>query len=1261
MKPSRLSQCWLMLVYATAAFTKMQAQVLPGGPAQPPNFNDSVMTAGLSTVGSDGANWAYLVWRSPSPKTLQGKSVAVFLQTTPGGPFTQEAIVRPTTAIPAIQLLINRAATLGADNAACDKDLRDLLRRKNWAGNVANTIATGTSPFDNKPLAEKIAAAIDRALISEEAMASLQSVAHVHPALRMALGRAWAAPLPAGAGPMVVEARDWTHGTDGGVIGRVVLTPGQGVTLTAPGRIVQVPHLKPKSDRTILLRWAVPDDLRRQQLHVLGFHVYRMDRDYAETHGLPLNATPAQIETFVTNHGALVMDRVTTTPVPIKKLYDDTSVDQFQFPFDPAEPDEHFVADDANRDQPFTEGNLNDRYGGFADGTRCRYFVRAVDLLGRTGPPSPVGDGISVLTIPPDVPQGLTVADLPVGAGAQRHQVLRWKANGTPQGVAGRTAQRYAIYRGNMPTEGPTNLYSLETPFMFRNLTPLAVIEHSAAEGGWLSYTDTTALPLEGNINRGVWYAVTAVHDTPLDSFFDNIHHRVESAPSAPAFGVFRDREGPAAPVGFIDVNCGKLMTLWTGAGQEARTAPPSAESKAVHVRARCTRTGSDIRAVRFRFYSDGRLAAVMIHESPILPFGGATGDAVTYETTFFDSQTTSLVVQCVGLSADDCASVPALSQDAAVPASESLWHVESFEMGRYSPTDFVPGGAMEDEAETLSFSSQNGQGPDTVRGLLSSHTYDGRTAVVQQLISIPGFGSSWLRRGVAQVRGNEVYFIHQGRSLNDTQNPNYRVILLPEGGDCECVHDARPEDADEIIPVVVSSTVPESTREWRLYRRVDEGDLSLVKSLVVDPSPLKPEQVLAEDSNLPPHGAKVRYYLQCFDQNNNPSPLVYIGEVVLVPTPAVPQMNPPEALAAVNGMGRLNLKWFCPPPGVEKFRIYVAPLKLGDPEASVISPGFTTTVAASSNPPPSGVVIPTSYQLPGEPAAKTIQALRFFDSANIPAGSFNPLHQAEFEVTPGVDYVIWVNVFGLRQTKYLSSTARIFRWQAPQATGPETLVAWPSRPLPEVVTLPGVAAFLTAPMLAAPTYLPNQSTIHNADAAALYPVAVSIGVMGVLPFSIEHSPSDPMCATHPFYFAVKTPNLGGQPSVTVPTSLGNDPQAYLVKDILPAVLFRQTILQDESPGALVQVTPLRAAIAHRRDPLPAISYGSAEFTTLKDPFIKAMTFSSGPLSYTLLNLIDTHPVEEGATYQYYLVNYRADGEISRVIDCGTVSIPESP
>lgn len=1247
-------KCFLLLLIA--ASLNLQAQVAPGGPSRPPNLDDSILTSGLSTVGADSANWAYLIWRSPGPSTLNGRSVAVYLQTVPNGAFTQMGIVNPTTAIPAIQLLISRAATLGADNAACDKDLRDLLRRKNWAGSVAGGIATNTSPFDNKPLAEKISAVVARALQSPEAMASVQSVAHVHPALRMALGRAWASPLPAGAGPMVVELREWTGGVDGGVIGRVSLTPGQGESLTAPGRVVQVPHLKPKSDLTILLRWSVPDALRRQQLHMLGFHVYRVDATFAENNGLPLNATPVQIESFVTTHGPLGMDRVTTTPVPIKKLYNDFDVEDFDFGFDPAEPAEHFVADDANRDQPIEEGNLNNRYGGFVDNTRWRYFVRAVDLLGRTGPPSSVGEAVAVLTIPPDVPQGLTVADLPVGAGGQRHHVLRWKANGVPQGVLGRTTQRYAIYRGFMPETGFSNLNNLETPWMFRNLTPLGIVQQSSAVDGWLSFTDTTALPSPANENRSVWYAVTALHDTALDAAVPDIHHQVQSAPSPPAFGIFRDRKGPEAPSGYLNVNCGKLVARFLGNATEARNSPAQ-QAKVIHLRARCTRTGKDIRAVKFDVY--GRVPEVigLLYSSPLLPFDGES--PVVWDSSVLVEQEDRPIIVCTAYAADGCSSILGNSTEDELTASETVWQVRNFEAGRYDATAFVPGGPLASLGEVVNFSSQSAIGPETVRGILPSSDYHGRTVVVQKFFGIGP--NPWLRYGVAQVQTDRVFFRDFQRTFADNQSATYRAIVLPIGGDCECVHDARPPGSANIIPISLGGTVPESTREWRLYRRMDEGDLSLVKSFVVDPGPLKPEQILVEDADLPPYGAKVRYYLQCFDQNNNPSPFVYIGEVVLVPDPATPLLNPPEALEAVNSMGRVKLKWFCPPPGVERFRIYVSPLNKGDPEATAVSSGLSTV---TQNPNGPGIIIPASYKLPGETVAKTLSALRYFDTAELPTGSSNPLHQAEFEVTPGVSYVVWVNVIGLRQTKYVSSTAQLFLWKAPPVIGPETLVAWPARPLPEVVKISGVDAVLSSTLMSLPNYQPDYSTVPTPAAAAFYPVVVNLGILTVPTLPITHDPGDPMCATHPAQFTTRSifsPLVGGGGSVIYPYTKGSLPKNYLLdSQLMPCVLFRQTLLANSAPGALVQVSPLRHEIAHKVEDV-VIAQNTYAVTTIRDPYIKTLSYENAGLRTSFLALADTHPVEEGATYRYYLVNYRADGEISRVVDCGTVTIPETP
>ena len=72
--------------------------------------------------------------------------------------------------------------------------------------------------------------------------------------------------------------------------------------------------------------------------------------------------------------------------------------------------------------------------------------------------------------------------------------------------------------------------------------------------------------------------------------------------------------------------------------------------------------------------------------------------------------------------------------------------------------------------------------------------------------------------------------------------------------------------------------------------------------------------------------------------------------------------------------------------------------------------------------------------------------------------------------------------------------------------------------------------------------------------------------------------------------------------------------------------------------------------------------YAVCEFcrsTLLRDPFIKYLTYDVSGTLFTWVNLVDTHSVEAGATYHYYLVNYGPNGEIRQVWDCGQITIPE--
>ena len=1222
-----------------------------------PNLEAAVITAGTSIVGTDGRNWAYVVWQSPGAATLQGKAFAVYLQTAPAGTFTRQAIVSPTADVPALALLAARAATLRADNAELDRNLRDLLRRKSWAGSTnTNGLAANLSTFDSKPLPVKMSAVLGRALQSADALSAVQLLAPQHPALRMALGRAWAGILPPGAGPMVLEIREWVSGAAGGVLGRVTLVPGQAITLVSPGRIVQVPDLKPSGDLTIKLRWAAPDALRRLQQHVLGFRVYRVRLEDAG--GLALNASAAQLTAWINSHPTVVQP-VNDAPVPIAKLFADAAVDNFSF--DTGDRRTFFVADDAHRLAPLTEAANSPRAPGFNAGQRCRYWVAAVDLLGRVGPPSPPCEGIAERTIPPDVPGNLTVTERPVGPNGERQLVLRWKTNALPAGVANRTTSRYAIYRGPVPDGMPASLATLEDPAQFKTLAPIAFItEGLAGADGHLRFTDNGLAPTAGNTDRSVWYAITALHDTQLDWFAAapgvpaNPHELVQSAPSPPAFGIFRDRTGPAAPTGGVYVNCDKLVTQAVLPVTTAPRVSAVADASRAHIRALCTRRNRSVVAARFTF-SDLRdpPPAGLIWDTQWIAFP-ADGDELTYEISLLNAQSDWVAVTCVTLDAHGCQSTLGYADRQRPALNAALWHEFRFVTGRFAATAFASDSTapVANLATVVPFTSTTTIGPGVKRGVFAAaENLNGQTVVLQLRLLT---ATNWSTFATAQVVNHAVVFpfiVPEGLF-------QYRAAKLPVGGDCQCAHDARPVDALEIQPVTVFLNLPATTKEWRIFRAADGGPLALVKSGVVDLTQGAVDSVIAQDKAMPPNGARLRYFGQCFDQNHNPSPLKFLAEVQLLPAPATPVLNPPEFIVA-GGQDQVKLKWFCPTPGVQRFRVMLLALGAGATanKAAPLLPAGTTNVSYGSI--NGGALLNLAYTLAGESEKKYAAVFYAFDLPPL-TGAGLPLHEAVFQIARDQTYLAFVSAISFGELIVTDSKAQQFSWKTPPAPAVgEPLVPWPARPLPPVVANPLGSAFLMTDVTfptsttTAPGFNLFRSAISSWSAANLYPVGIRIGVLPSVPENNRRA-EDVTGLDPPITYDRVT-----GPLASPPPNLVTDPTTHVFPGLLPSVLFRQTLLPDGRAGALVQVTPLREGIAWKREVTTSLPTGLITYVSLlRDPFIKALTYDAGGTSLCWLNLVDTHSVAAGATYHYYLASYGRDGEINLVWDCGTVTIP---
>ena len=812
-------------------------------------------------------------------------------------------------------------------------------------------------------------------------------------------------------------------------------------------------------------------------------------------------------------------------------------------------------------------------------------------------------------------------------------------------------------------------MQALDDPLQFRFLTPLGYVLDSAksamGEGGLLTFTDETIAPSVGLLDHSVWYVVTALHDTPLDPPGASPHDLVESAPSPPAFGVLRDHQGPNAPTGGVNFNLMKLATVFDGPSTTAPRTSDAAVENIVHIRAVCRRVNHAPALVRFAFAntrpnfsatanapeppSDINVKAL----SPIIAFPPGS-DEVIYEVSFLKGDTAGMQVYCATGSRDGTLSIIGSSTPQSYTASESQFTVFKFKSGRFSAMDFADDStsAVAGTAILLNGTSFAVTAPNYLVATLPDSSLNGKT-IIRQVSPIL---LAWNTADTAVVHGNKAVFYAKGSLPGVPSTLSYRLLKLPEGGDCAVeVHDPRPKGFTDISPVTVYMDLTQDTREWRIYRRVDGDVMTLVKSGITNFNGETANSAITADTAMPPDGARIDYYAQCFDQNQNPSPMTFLRTVILQPNPSLPVLSPPKSEQG----NTMSLKWVCPTAGVKSFIIYALPLNAGDPDPTPTGVLTKTQLVGPSQ----GIALPIDYKVPGNDKVQSVAFSSYFEMPPLNANTPGPIFTATLGVTPNVPYVVWISAIGGDAVEAVNSTAQLFTWKAPPVQQAESIVPWPARPLPPVIKLPLVFAFSIKDAINAPDYDPDRSSVPSQAAANLYPVGILIGHLPFPSDLSDHSDADPMCATHPCTFVAKKYFNGDSNDPAF--SLGSDPNSYLLGvpgSITPCVLYRQTLLQNQAPGALVQVSPLRSQISFRKDFVNSPANGSAAWiTTILDPFIKTLAYSPAQGGSANFALVDTHSVEEGATYHYYLAHYQENGEIKYVIDCGAITIPETP
>jgi len=430
-------------------------------------------------------------------------------------------------------------------------------------------------------------------------------------------------------------------------------------------------------------------------------------------------------------------------------------------------------------------------------------------------------------------------------------------------------------------------------------------------------------------------------------------------------------------------------------------------------------------------------------------------------------------------------------------------------------------------------------------------------------------------------------------------------------------VHDSGGDGTSGTNGIVVYVQPTPNTAEYRIYRRVDQGPLTL---MCQGPVTNFLQIIECFENEVPVNGGTLCFYFQLLDINGNPGPLQPILPCVDTtpwtppPTPVLAKITP---LRDTNNPG-MTLSWFCAPYGVDRFRVWIA-TETGTPNTNFLQ--MSQELASTGLPP-----TPMMFTNNGT------NLLRSFYSYFTPKVGPGFGNNGTFTIPCNIDldklYYVSVQAVDKHTNSGDTSNFRSFLWTPTNAVSPT--VPWPARGLPSATpNFVTVAAYLSSTNTA-----PFQWGAPGG--AGAYVGATFIGDTRLV-----------------------NGQTGGKGPPYVP-SLSFDPNAGLTTNkygdsIFPCALYRTQLANTNFPttsGDAIQVSPLMEKISYQ------VTSGPSPTTYIQDPFIGVSSLT-GAGGYTIFYWIrDTQPQISGALYQYVLVHFKANREIDQLIPANTVYIP---
>jgi hypothetical protein len=1163
--------------------------------AQTP-LSNLVFAVGTTIQAANGQNWSYFVIGSEMPALLAGKQFAVYGKNdyaANAGTFSLRGKIFQQTSAGTINTLLNQSVVLRDDLTSLSNALNVVLHN--------NPTAAGQT------LPQKLATAFQMAASDPNLNGTLTLLGRNHPGVLLCNGQAFSEPISTVTTYEIREV-DPASGSAGDVIGRVTVVPGSPVVLPAPGFPFQLQAAgmafrdgtnNPAERIKIYLRWGTPPELRRLSLLNYGFNVWRMDKTTAEQHSF--NLTPPTLAQLYAN-----ATPANDGPVMATKDFSATA------PNDPSDLTTFFFVDDNGR-----------KYGMplFVDGAQYYYFITARDLLGRDGLVSVGTLATACRQLPPAAPTGLKVQNSlqsVVVNGLATNQP-RFQLNWTQNTDTNDNVSEYWIYLWDNPSMVFTNDAA---PLNHR----IGVVPQQAG-ANVNSFVDSGGiLPTDPSVSN-YWFTVRAVSQATCGPLL--------SPQSAPAWGVLREREGPKATTGQVYGSCGTPVVMFQNLN--LLTVPATTNSHVMNFRLTCQRRDHGIAWVLFTYGSSSTTLGPI--EFP------PDGDTVSLDVSLPIDSGTNQVTCTVGDYDDNPSQTATNYLSTQIILATNLEPEIVFYSGELLLTALKSNDPL---LEALNGSASSCDAAYAVtpypEGTVSMEFSPGPIPGQPRLIQVLS-NSVWADVAVAWPDANNIFWISYPACLIGPL-PTFRgcAINLPDNGGCS-QHLSGVGGAGSVAPIFVSFQLTPRTREYRLYRRADDGPSSLIAQgpATFDPAHASRAIVIPDDV-MPPSASHLCYYVQLLDEHGNGSPLALLGCKY-----SNPQTMPRPVLAELQPLGDVSnpqvlISWYCPTSGVHRFQINI---HRDDQTASGQPTGLYSTNLLLQ------IALEVEPVLLGVLPVKS-QALQIDETQLTPPIGPNFGPGPQFSLTANVvsngTYTITVAAMNDQDIAYDNADAQTFTWH--QTNANVLTVPWPARPLPAV------------------THFDDNNRTDNLVGYRVNAVIQrdpNFGLDQRYPVGIRVADINNLYGGWLFRLNVGSTNFfeasygsRGNPASWNPDSLiyrrNSSDSSRNGDPLFPIVVYRQQIANATFPkvsGNLIQVTPLIEHIPWQGE---QITYGGV--FTIPDLMFGAASEFYRDFHYYYLYVRDQQPVLIGASYHYYVVRFNAKHEPAETIDAGTVTIP---